>query len=196
MLKSFWIHVSSLLMAGPRPQATLGIAVLMLTCGLTTACSSGSPTVGGGSSPSSALPTVTSGNSTVTGTTSTSTPSASGPLACTALSPLVPVLQAGKLHVTFEMTAAPDMALKGSVTSFHDAGGLTMSGEGYLVSPNDPIQIQIAQSTSPAEITVKNTTTGKVTTFTANTCSTKTSNDIELTGTDPTSFTLDILITP
>jgi hypothetical protein len=195
MLKSYWKHVSSLLTARRRPEFTLGIAILVLTCGLMAACSSVTPTVG--SSTSTTLPTVTSGsNPTTTGTAGGSTPSPGGPLACTALNQLVPVLQAGKVHVTFEMTAAPNLALKGSVTSYHDASGLTMVGQGYLVSPNDPIQIQIAQSASPAQITVKNMTTGKATTYTATSCSTKSPNDIELTGSDPSSFTLDILLTP
>lgn len=197
MLKSFLNHSSSLLRAWRRPQLTLGIAILMLACGLTAACSSGASS--NGPSTSTGLPSVTSGNSstsTSSGTATNSTPSPGGPLACTQLSPLLPVLQAGKLHVTFEMAVGTSMAMKGSVTSFHDAGGLTMNGQGYLVSPNDPILVQIVQGASSVQITVKDTSTGQVTTYTATSCSTKTASDIELSGTDPASFTLDMLVTP
>jgi hypothetical protein len=137
-----------------------------------------------------------SSTATDTATGSGSTPSPTGSLACASLSSLVPVLQAGKLHVTFEMAVGTAMSLKGSVTKFHDNSGLTMDGQGYLVSPNDPIQIQIVQTASSVQITVKNMTTDQVTNYTATACSAKSSNDIELTGSDPSNFTLDILITP
>jgi hypothetical protein len=103
------------------------------------------------------------------------------------------VLQAGTHHVTFEMAAGSSVALKGSVTSFQDAAGLTLKGQGYLVSPNDPVQIQISQGSSSVQIMVKDTHTGAVTNYTATACAAKTATDIELTGTDPTSFTLDLL---
>ena len=196
MLKSFLNHSSGLLRAWRRPQLTLGIAILVLACGLTAACSIGASSTGPSTS---GLPAVTSGSSstsTSSGTATNSTPNPGGPLACTQLSPLLPVLQAGKQHVTFEMAVGTAMAMKGSVTSFHDAGGLTMNGQGYLVSPNDPILMQIVQGASSVQITVKDTSTGQVTTYTATSCSTKTPVDIELTGTDPASFTLDMLVTP
>lgn len=193
MLNSFWGLARSWPIAGRLRPAL--IASMILACGLT-ACAVSSTSTSTGTPSATTISTPIAGSATATSAPETGTATTGTAFTCNAVDPLIQILQSNSDHVDFSISALPNVAIKGSIVTYSVNSQFKMSGMGYLVTPNDPVQLQIVKGSNFVHIMVKDMTTGKVTTYVADSCLTRNSTDIAVSGTIPYNFTLDLLVTP
>ena len=138
--------------------------------------------------------TSTAGAATATSGVATATPASSGTV-CAGLDAIFQAAQAQKT-IGFNMSAQPGRVVHGSLTTYTPGASDSLSGSGFLVSPNDMVTIQLTRAAPAVTLTITDTVAAQATTYTVSACAATSSTILTLTGTTPTSFTASLSTTP
>jgi hypothetical protein len=180
------------------------IGALVLVLCLAACAGGGTGSTGQATSSASGLPTATSQPfsststpqaSSTTSPHSTATATATGQtaLTCSNLKSFYQAITGKTGEVTITMSISTTTAIHGQLKAYTSQPESTMTGTGYIVAPNDMVNLTVTQGSNSISVSVNDTVKGTNTTYSVSKCSAPSTTEVILTGTSPASFTADIL---
>jgi hypothetical protein len=183
------------------------VGTLVLALCLAACAGGGSTSTSQATSSVTSLPTATSQSSSGTSTpqpsSTTSTTPTTGPATptsqtaqfCSDLSTFYQAITSKQGEVLVTMSISTTIVIHAGLKQYTSQPVPTMSGAGYIVAPNDAVNLKVTQSANSVAVSVNDTVKRTDTTYSVSHCSASTSSVLRLTGSSPATFTADIVWT-